>query len=371
MNLTDALLDRMRRTADPLADETVAELFRDGSVPAVNAALEQLTHNGPLPPGEGPPALLRFLEKASAAPPEVDAIRIRRAQEFFTRHGPAFGIVLMYSSLPTLYAGAQGGVQILSMTGQLSRHFRRRAAETLRFILDVMTPGGLEYRGRGIRTAQKVRLMHACIRHFARVSGRWAALPQWGEPINQEELAGTLLSFSSLAVDNLELLGGKVAPGDAEDYLHAWRCIGHWMGIEAEMRPTSMAEARDLWGRIEMRNFSRTPEGVALTRDHLDFLDEMVPGKALDGFNLPLMRHLMGRRIAVGYLGLPGPGRFSIWIDVIRRFFGFADRFLAAAGPLDRLVAEVNLQMMEALQRYWAEGRSTPFRLPQRLEEPR
>jgi hypothetical protein len=257
------------------------------------------------------------------------------------------------------------------MTGQLSRHFRRRAAETLRFILDVMTPGGLEYGGRGIRTAQKVRLMHACIRHFARVSGRWAALPQWGEPINQEELAGTLLSFSSLAVDNLELRGGWVAPGDAEDYLHAWRCIGHWMGIEAEMRPTSMAEARDLWGRIEMRNFSRTPEGVALTRDHLDFLDEMVPGKALDGFNLPLMRHLMGRRIAVGYLGLPGPGRFSIWIDVIRRFFGFADRFLAAAGPLDRLVAEVNLQMMEALQRYWAEGRSTPFRLPQRLEEPR
>ena len=159
------------------------------------------------------------------------------------------------------------------MTGQLKDHYRRRAAETLRFILDVMEPGALEPGGKGIRSAQKVRLLHATIRHFARVSGRWAALPQWGEPINQEELLGTLLSFSSLAVDNASRLGARLSHAEGEDLLYAWRVVGGILGIESEVIPRNLPEARATWSRIAQRNFGPTLDGKALARDHLAFLD--------------------------------------------------------------------------------------------------
>src|SRR5690606_2016786 len=136
------------------------------------------------------------------------------------------GVALMYASLPTLYAGAQGGVQLLSMTGQLRKHYRRRAAVTLRFILDCMEPGSFQGAGAGLFAVQRVRLIHATVRHFAKTSGKWAALPEWGEPLNQEELLGTLLAFSVQAIDGSAQLGGPLSDREAEDLLYAWHVVG-------------------------------------------------------------------------------------------------------------------------------------------------
>lgn len=364
----DGFLDSMRNLADPLADETVQALFRDGQVAAVNLALEHLSSNSEKPPEGLPPVLLRFLEFSSQMPVDLNWERIERGQRLFTRHGPIFGVALMYSSLPALYAGARGGVQILAMTGQLKNHYRRRASETLRFILDVMQPGGLSPTGQGIRTAQKVRLMHATIRYFARTSGRWAAMPDWGAPINQEELAGTLMAFSVLASDNVQRMGIELTEEEAEDYQQAWHAVGHILGIAESLRPLKLSQARALWRRVGERNFARTEDGVSLARDHLAFLDEMIPAKALDGINAALMRYLMGDRIAVTCLGLAPASWWETMIRFLRGLLGMADWFSPARAGWNRLIADINLRLMDELQKYWAGKDNKPFRLPTQLE---
>jgi ER-bound oxygenase mpaB/B'/Rubber oxygenase, catalytic domain len=216
---TDSKLDELRRQGDPVADGCIAELFRTREIGSVNAVLDALSRNGGPIPDNPPPALREYLIQSAELPADYDAARFRRAQEAFVIDGPALGVALMYASLPSLYAGAMGGAQLLAMTGQLDNHYRRRAAETLRFILDCMEPGGFGPAGTGIRAIQKVRLIHATVRFFAKHGGRWAALPEWGVPLNQEELAGTLLAFSVVAIDNATLLGTSISPAEAEDFL--------------------------------------------------------------------------------------------------------------------------------------------------------
>jgi hypothetical protein len=99
-------------------------------------------------------------------------------------------------------------------------------------------------------------------------------------------------------------------------------------------------------------------------------LNEMVPGKALDGVNSALMRFLMGDTIAVTCLGLPPASFWEKIIAFVRSLVGLADHFAPANGAFDRFVEEINLLLMDALQKYWARGNSKPFRLPTQLEPP-
>ena len=108
-------------------------------------------------------------------------------------------------------------------------------------IFDAMSVGGLEPGGRGIRSVQKVRLMHAAVRCLIQRSGQWNA--EWGAPINQEDLAGTLMTFSWTVVDAIEKLSVVVTPEEAEAYLHAWKVAGAVLGIRAELLPRDMSDA--------------------------------------------------------------------------------------------------------------------------------
>ena len=64
---------------------------------------------------------------------------------------------------------------------------------------------------------------------------------QYGLPINQEDMVGTLLSFSTNVIDTIR----KVAPrwsltcADEEAYLHLWRYIGHLIGVHDDINPCS------------------------------------------------------------------------------------------------------------------------------------
>jgi len=360
-------LDFLRHTADPLADGCITALFQSGRIQAVNQALDALDRNDtPLPP-DLPEPLRTYLVESARLPDDFDEARFLRAQKAFALHGPALGVSLMYASLPTLYAGAQGGVQLLAMTGQLNQHYRRRAAETLRFILDAMEPGGFGPGGKGVRAVQKVRLIHATIRYFARHSGRWAALPAWGEPLNQEELSGTLLAFSAVAIDNARRLGSPLQKGEIEDLLYAWGVVGHQLGILPDARARTLEEGKELWAAIGKRNFAPTPDGRKLGSDHIAFLNDLVPGKALDGVNLALSRWLMGPYVAATCLGLPKPPWWTRLLLVLRPLLGLADRFVESSRTVERLVEEIHVVLMESLQTWWAEGKSTPFRIPTRI----
>ena len=141
-------------------------------------------------------------------------------------------MALACASLPACYA-ARKGVQVLHLTARLQTDPVRRIGETAQLTLDAMAPGGLAPGGAGVRDAQKVRLMHAAVRHLVGTSGAWD--PDWGVPVNQEDLAGTLMTFSIVVVDSLRKLGVSVSDEEADAYFHAWNCVGHILGLDARL----------------------------------------------------------------------------------------------------------------------------------------
>lgn len=362
---TPAILDVMHGMGDAQADAVIAALLESGGVSNANAALSHLILNVDTPSTDMPEVLSGFIDRWSTLPSWTDMEKVRRAQYLFTSQGPCFGLVLMAESLPVLYCGGMGGAQVLYGTGQLSNNFRRRASQTLRFILDVMEPGGLEPMGKGIRAIQKVRLMHAAIRHYSRASPLWVGKDAaWGAPINQEELAGTLLAFSSVAIDGLRKLEIEFSLEDQECYLHAWKAVGYVLGIHEDLLPADMADARGLWAQIKKRNFIRTREGCALAAEHIKFLKELLPGKTLDGLPASMMYFLMGERLAHQNLDLPRPGWTFFLIAFVRRILGMEARLVLRSKTLRRLTSEAGAMLMESLYRTWNRGDGSPFRIP-------
>ena len=82
-----------------------------------------------------------------------------------------------------------------------------------------------------------------------------------GLPINQEDLAGTLLSFSYVPIEPLVRLGIPVTQADQEDYLYTWSVVGEMLGVRPEVRPTTVDEATALVMAIRRRQHSVSPRG--------------------------------------------------------------------------------------------------------------
>ena len=174
--------------------------------------------------------------------------------------------------------------------------------ETGQFLIDVLTVGGLDEHGKGRRTIQRVRLMHAAVRHLIKARneqqpGMWH--PDWGTPINQEDLAGTRSSFSYVFAEPMRRLGVRVPAQDVEAYLHLWNVIGHLLGLRRRTAAcATIADATALVDTIRRRQFEASPEGQELTRALLDLMDELTPVHRFDGTIPPLIRHLIGDETA-------------------------------------------------------------------------
>ena len=73
-------------------------------------------------------------------------------------------------------------------------------------------------------------------------------------PLDQVELAFTVLTFSWAMVDGLARLGVGMEPSENEDHIYAWAAIGHMLGVQDELLPrgtgTAVQEARRLFERI-------------------------------------------------------------------------------------------------------------------------
>ena len=53
---------------------------------------------------------------------------------------------------------------------------------------------------------------------------------QYGYPINQEDLAGTLSTFSSVVLRGLELLGVMATDSEKYGYQQLWKFVGYYLG---------------------------------------------------------------------------------------------------------------------------------------------
>ncbi|MBK7857342.1 MAG: DUF2236 domain-containing protein [Archangiaceae bacterium] len=360
---SDAALDAARHRTDPTADAVVNEIIGSGEVSKVDTLMGMMFRSDePIPPGL-PARAKKYFQDTAALPAFADPAKLKTAQRLFTRAGWQIAAGLFCSSLPQAYAAAKGA-RVIDATQALTRHTDQRVFETAQFLFDAIDEGALEPDGRGLRTIQKVRLMHASVRHYLRAAGKWDAA-ELGAPINQEDLAGTMMTFSVVVLDALEKFGVDCTADEAECWLHYWKVVGHLLGIEADLMPENVADAQLLMEAIRDRQWKSSSAGKALIKPLVEMMESYFAGKAFDGAPTALVRFLAGDHCA-DILGLADADWTSALIDGAA-LVGHVLRDDDPDDAASRIFARLTHQMMEGIVKLERKGKQAQFRLPKSL----
>ena len=268
-------------------------------------------------------------------------------------------------SLPASYA-ARKGVQVLYRTGYLNNRANHRLFETTQMVMDVMVPGGLNADGRGVRSAQKVRLMHAAVRRLILTDPENPWDPEFGVPINQEDLMGTFLVFTQLIIDGLHRLGIVTSPEEDQGFLETWKVIGRLMGIQESMIPANMAEAKFLCDLIQARQVQSCPEGQSMNDALLQMLEGKMPPGPWRSWPAALMRFLLPPEVADGF-ALPHHRFEEHILERAAEFRHEAEPAGAKNDPRLWAIRKCALLLMQAFVSAELGGKRTPFILPTNL----
>lgn len=252
--------------------------------------------------------------------------------------------------------------------------------------------------GRGYIAAKKVRMLHASMRYmllnpgvmaprsdaggkmadkFTQAHGGMGPWPtaELGVPVNQEDLAFTLLTFSYLIPRGLELIGCRISVEEKEAFLHLWRVVGHTMGLRADLMTDNWDEAKVLYDRIHRLQAGTSPEGIALTESVMGFLKTYLP-KAFgiaDRVPVALIGAQMGKDAEMLFseenkkiLNKPRT-RLTMWVTrmAMRFFYRHYQRMLYCLPVLQRVFGDLLFRASEQLVMSWRdEYTRKPFYVP-------
>ncbi|MGA4844301.1 oxygenase MpaB family protein [Streptomyces sp. G45] len=357
-------MDALRTAGDELADATVAALFDRGEVGKFNTLMRYVSTAGaPLP--EGLPDVARaYLEATSAPPPWVDWAEMEKARLFFLDNNVHISTALSFASMPACYV-VPHVARLLSATHAL-RYPSKRMAETGQFTVYLMQPGAFEAGSRFIPAAQKVRLLHASIRHHLTRENRWDT-EALGTPICQEDMIGGQMFFSLLVLDSLHRLGVHMSTEGAEAYYYAWRVVGAMLGVDQDAVPKTVDEARQFHDLYMVRHMGPSDEGAHLTRQLIDLYEDVVPGTFLDPIVSALIRYLVGDTCA-NWLQVPQT-RWDTLVKALPHLLGvletIEDRSPLGAWALDRLGHLTTVFELSSLTR----GRVMHYAIPEHLKK--
>lgn len=369
---TDAQLNLYRRMGDAQADAVMEAIIEVQGMAAAGRFFDRLIREVELPLAELPAPAAGLLAQTRQLPDWIDAREVATTQALFLDHGPKMLVLLYYKSLPLLYACA-AGAQVLVRTGRLHRPdegwqtYTRRIAETAQFMLMVMQPGGLQAGGAGIAAIQKVRLIHASIRYFLRAEG-WDDA-KLGTPINQEDMAITLMTFSINLIDGLRQFGIPIPAAEALAFQRTWNAIGHNLGVAPELLPADLEEARCLLERVLERQAAASEGGKILADALLRFAGEQLPLEQMKAMPRDLMRFCIGDTYAA-MLGIPvSAGCLSGMLPrFLMHLFQSGERLEDLASPrLRQLLDRLSGYTTEALFNYFDAFKQRPALVPRSL----
>jgi hypothetical protein len=210
-----------------------------------------------------PEALVELVEEAARVPRWVDWDRIHRGGAAMARTGLIGGLTLGNKCLVEGYC-APAGNKPLAFSGRLTSQAAMRLSETARFVEAVSAPEGMRRDQAGFAITLRVRLMHARVRALIERSGRWRE-DLWAKPINQHDMVATIHLFSTAFIDGVAQLGWVMSRREEEDVLHLWRYIGHVIGVDDELLPRTIAQARAQWAVIAATQGPPDDDSRALT----------------------------------------------------------------------------------------------------------
>ncbi|MDW7694159.1 oxygenase MpaB family protein [Flammeovirgaceae bacterium SG7u.111] len=368
-----SFFDAKRLQTDPLADNAIAALVAENGKQATKDLFNKLIRQIETPIEDLPPVLTSYFEASAELPPWANTKQIARAQEMFVDYGPAMLLLLYYKSLPLLYS-CKNGAEVLISTGRLAHSeinlnvFARRVAETGQFLLDVLCQGNLEPGGKGIKSIQKVRLIHASVRHFVSIKG-WDE-QKFGKPINQEDLGVTLMTFGIAILDGLRQFGIQLKPEEEQAYVHTWNVIGYLLGVSKSLFPNTVDEARFLLDQILERQSGASDGGKMLTKALIEFAEATIPRERLDDTPEMLIRFLVGDETA-NMLGVQtNAGCLSrLMPHFLKVIFKLSERLEDRNNSLEVVLNNFSFQLTIGMVNYFNNYKGANFQIPEDLKE--
>ncbi|MEZ5280198.1 MAG: oxygenase MpaB family protein [Acidimicrobiales bacterium] len=298
----------------------------------------------------------------------LDADTVATARQVFCDNDTSMFMGLLFGSLPDAYSAARG-VRVLGSVSDFAVDPFRRAGETARFLLDVLTPpqgaapGSFEVGGVALDSTIGVRGMHAVVTEQL-IAGGWDTSTM-GVPVNQEDLLGTMLTFVVGPFSMFERLGVSFTDGQRDAYTRFWCGIAHLLGLPYEVvtveldgrrRAYTYAEACALMAMIRHRNHAVSLDGVRLTEALLDGIGEGFP-RWMDWLPLGM----------VEAVGAPEVNRYLLLGEGRGRRRAAAMTWAMRSGFASRLLQPAMRRALEAAGDYWlkpffAIGAGLPFR---------
>ncbi|MEM7091743.1 MAG: oxygenase MpaB family protein [Actinomycetota bacterium] len=258
-------LGRCANVAEVMArhGEAAVQPVIDGYMTADDLALEVLDDFAALPGASGrrmfrqaldhgietvedpPDSLVRLFELLDNRPDWVDDEQLRRGSIAYFRAGPMVSFALTCSVI----AGSEQAYGIsrpVVFTGRLADNAYVRAKETTRWLVEAVSPGGMERFSEGFKLSAQVRLLHAMVRKQCARSPHWD-WDDWGMPMaHTDGLYAISYDFTQAMVDPLIAVGVRFSDQELEDIYALWRYIGWVMGVPEHLLHRDVAHGRQL-----------------------------------------------------------------------------------------------------------------------------
>jgi ER-bound oxygenase mpaB/B'/Rubber oxygenase, catalytic domain len=215
---------------------------------------------------------------------------------------------LFYASLPACYA-ATNGAKVLAETGAMANRsdLIRRIPRTGEFVATVMMHrlfsenGELNEDSHPYRAIRFVRVLHAAVRHMISDPARpnpWDTAAR-GVPINQMDLAGTVLAFGLITDEPFERFVGHTSPNGRDEnlFLARWNTVGELLGTQPNLLANDIFDARMLLEAIRVE-WTESPVGSAgnkLVDALLEYLSSWLGGN--EPINVAMLRYLAPRDV--------------------------------------------------------------------------
>lgn len=341
--------------ADTLGIALKAEMNVYRNVPSSEAAHQQ------------DPRVAAFLQSACSVPEWLDWELLKEGQTMFMSYSTSSAMALLYFSLIGGFS-APKIIAVLDKTGYLTKGSRnstyRRLNETLEMVVDcIEDDDALREGNRGWQSVLKVRLLHARVRHRIltasmnevneagadnrqkgadeimdtstnRVTEGWDSKEN-GVPINQEDLVGTLLSFSINVIETLERIGAPfLTERERIAYLHLWRYIGYLIGVREEYNPcSSVSRARGAVESIVLHLLHPNESSKVIANHVIRSVSFRPPTQWSPGMHAQMARGLLGNELSDA-LDLPRDEDdfvirlYSVWVFFVLRILALLLPFL-------------------------------------------
>jgi ER-bound oxygenase mpaB/B'/Rubber oxygenase, catalytic domain len=316
--------EEWRRRGDPEVDAIVARYFAERASPDMIETTRRIAIHQALPDEEQSPEVAAYLADRPSLPEWSDKKLLSAGEDFFASWGPEIGISLFAASLPAGYASAHGA-RVLGRTARLVGDAKRRVIETAQLLVYLLDRGGIDPGSPGYLAIRRVRLMHSAVRHLILndASGvRWES-GAWGVPINQQDLYGTMCTFSVVILDALRHAGVDYERAGADGFMHLWNVAGYLMGIDPSLLPVSIEQAKDDFTSITRVQYGPSSEGPILTSALLELMSHLLPMPIPNSVPRAAVRFFVGNEVAdllevkrspvVSAFIQPGRGFLRIW----------------------------------------------------------